>query len=376
MQPHRVLAQLLRPAAGGLYVVSTGRAEQQAVQRKLYDLPPGFDDATLAERHAADLARLAEARVVVLGVPSDVGAGFVRGSNVAPAAVRAAMLEADPAWPARMRSLGVVDVGDVLVVPQLLSDEMLDERQKKATRAAIYPALDEAERAELPVAPLSMAERALDAIFAINPRVAPILMGGDHSVAWPAVSALHRARGRTFAVVQPDAHTDLLSERLGIRMCFATWSYHANELLGRSGRLVQVGIRASRRDRAHWESTLDVRQFWAADVLANEDAALDAIVAHVRSLGVEGVYFSNDIDGTDAYWADATGTPEPGGLRPPFVRALIERLGREVGLVGGDLCEVAPPLEHAVGGRARTMELAATYLRDTIEAVAAGRRAE
>ena len=54
-----------------------------------------------------------------------------------------------------------------------------------------------------------------------------------------------------------DAHTDLLQERLGIQYCFATWAYHANELLRRDGRLVQVGIRASGRSQSHWESSLE-----------------------------------------------------------------------------------------------------------------------
>src|SRR5262249_26830085 len=151
-----------------------------------------------------------------------------------------------------------------------------------------------------------------------------------HSVAWPVVAAMARARKERWGIVQPDAHTDLLPERLGVKYCFATWSYHANELLGRGGRLVQVGTRASRFAREHWESTLGVRQFWADTCRANPDETLDAIVNHLRSSRVEGVYFSNDIDGTDARYADATGTPEPDGLEPDFVVELIRRLGKDI----------------------------------------------
>ena len=128
----------------------------------------------------------------------------------------------------------------------------------------------------MPVSPLSMAERALDLVFRLNPSVSPIVLGGDHSTAWPVVVALHRARSDRWGIVQPDAHTDLLSERLGVRYCFATWSFHANELLGRGGRLVQVGIRASRHDRAHWETTTGVRQFWAKD--CRDPGAIDEII--------------------------------------------------------------------------------------------------
>ena len=88
-----------------------------------------------------------------------------------------------------------------------------------------------------------------------------------------------------WAIVHVDAHTDLLPERLGVRLCFATWAYHANELLGRGGRLVQVGVRASSRSKQHWESTLGVRQFWAEEVRARGDAVIDDVIAHLRALG-------------------------------------------------------------------------------------------
>ncbi|MCA2981501.1 MAG: arginase family protein, partial [Myxococcaceae bacterium] len=174
--------------------------------------------------------------------------------------------------------------------------------------------------------------------------------------------------GAPWGIVQSDAHTDLLEERLGVKYCFATWSWHANEVLGREGRLTQVGIRATQRTQAHWESTLGVRQFWARDVRADPGGALDQVLAHVRASGVTKVLFSNDIDGTDAAWADATGTPEPGGLEPDWVCALIRRLGAEVGLLGGDVMEVAPSLTRTPQSAERTVGLAARYLRETVQA--------
>jgi len=171
--------------------------------------------------------------------------------------------------------------------------------------------------------------------------------------------------------VQSDAHTDLLSERLGVRYCFATWSFHANDLLGRGGKLVQVGIRATRHDRGHWERSLGVRQVWADECLRDPSAALDTIVAAVRASGAERVYFSNDIDGTDARFADATGTPESGGLEPDFLVELVRRLGREVGLLGGDIMEVAPPLVRSPGGVERTLGVATRYVRETLDAIVA-----
>ena len=360
------LRLLLRPAGGGVHLVSTGRAEQLALQRQLYDVDAAADvDAAWI----ADLAAIADARVVILGIPSDIGAGFRRGANLGPQAVRAALLAHDPDWRAHQRARGVIDIGDVFVVPQLLSDDLLAPAARESVQRALYPGEPAAARQDLPVAPLSIAERALDLVFALNPRCKPFVIGGDHSTAWPTVAALVRARTRrlgapNLAIVQPDAHTDLLPERLGIPICFATWSYHANDLIGRQRRLVQVGTRASRFPREHWESTLDVRQFWADECRTRPHAALDELVAHVEALGLP-IYFSNDIDGTDAEFADATGTPEPAGLDPEFLVELIRRLGVRAGFVAGDIMEVAPPLGPDNG--ARTVALAARYTRETLD---------
>jgi arginase family enzyme len=372
MSPLDELATILRPAGGGVHLVSTGRAEQLALQRRLYG---AATDADVDGRFRDAIARIPSARAVLLGVPSDVGAGFRRGANLGPQAMRAALLDEQPDFPEEASREGLVDIGDVFVVPQLLHDDMLSAEQREASQRAIYPSIDGATRARLPVSPLSIAERALDLVLAMNPRIRPIVLGGDHSTAWPVVSALSRAQSEPWGIVQSDAHTDLLSERLGIKYCFATWSYHANDLLGRGGRLVQVGVRASRYERAHWEGGLDVRQFWADECLAKPDETIDAVVAHLKAIGVRRVYFSNDIDGTDARHAPSTGTPETGGLEPAWLLALLRRLSAEVELLGGDVMEVAPPLGPTPEDTARTVSLAVSYLRETIAAVLRPRRA-
>jgi len=361
---HDELALLLRPAGGGIHLVSTGRAEQLALQRRLYR---ASSDAAVRDRWREDLVRATTARAVLLGIPSDVGAGSRRGANLGPSALRARLAEDDPAFLIRAREAGLVDLGDVFVVPQLLHDEMLSDAQKDASRRALYPELSAAARAELPVSPLSIAERALARVVAANPDAKVIALGGDHSAAWPVVKALAAARSG-LGIVQVDAHTDLLEERLGVRYCFATWSFHANALLGGGGRLVQVGTRASGHAREHWESALGVRQFWAEDVRRDPAAAIDDILEHLGHAGVERVYLSNDIDGTDAAFAEATGTPEPGGLEPDFVVQLIRRVGQAFGLAGGDVMEVAPGIGGSPGASERTLAVGVRYLRETIAA--------
>lgn len=358
------LSWLLRPAGGGVYLVSTGRQAQQELQRRYYDAD---SDADVTQRFLSTLERIPQARVILLGVPSDTGAGFRRGANLGPQAIRQRLLAEDPQWQDHCRQRGILDIGDVFVVPQLLDDEMLSLEQLERSRGALYSDVAASRRAALPVSPLAIAERALKLVLSAAPAAKPLLLGGDHSCAWPAVKALFE-HGRRFCVVQPDAHTDLLPERLGVRMCFATWTFHANELLGRSGRIIQVGIRASGRSKEHWESTLDVRQFWADEILANPERALNEVLEAARATRLP-VYLSNDIDGTDASVADACGTPEPDGLSEDWLCTLIERLGREVGLVGADVMEVAPLL--GAGQGESTLRVAARYVRSSLNALLA-----
>jgi arginase family enzyme len=356
------LSWLLRPAGGGLYLVTTGSAEQRALQRRFYEAE---SDADVTQRFLQTLEDIQRARVVILGIPSDTGAGFRRGANLGPQAIRARLLDDDPEWVEHCRSRGIIDIGDVFVVPQLLDDEMHSEGQLVRSRDALYPDVAPERRRQLPVSPLSIGERALSLVLELAPQVKPLVLGGDHSCAWPVVKALHD-RGRRFCIAQADAHTDLLSERLGVRMCFATWTFHANELVGRCQRVIQFGIRSTRYPKEYWEDRLGVRQFWADEIRAQPEAALDAIVAAVQATGLP-VYLSNDIDGTDSSVADACGTPEPDGLDPDWVCALIERLGRDAELVGGDVMEVAPLL-GTDSGRV-TLQVAARYVRSTLDAL-------
>jgi agmatinase len=358
------LTRFLRPAGGGIFTVSTGRAAQEALQRRLYDAP---DAEEVQRKWQAALAGVASARAAIVGIPSDTGAGLVRGAAFGPEGVRRALLAAHPDFSARAARAGIVDVGDVFAVPQLLDDDMLSDEQRRRTRAALYgPAA--ADDAGLPVAPLSIAERVIGELLARNGALRIFMLGGDHSVAWPVVAALARHVTAPWAIVHIDAHTDLLPERLGVRLCFATWAYHANELLGRGGRLVQIGVRASSRSKQHWESTLGVRQFWADEVRARGDAVIDDVIAHLRALGVARVYLSNDIDATDSAAAPSTGAPEANGLQPAFVGSLIARVAEAFPLLGGDVVEVAPSIGSPDDAR-RTTDVAARYMLDTLAAM-------
>lgn len=321
----------LRPPGHGLPTVSTGGAEALAVSEATVGTR---DIEEIRRRWRAELARVGEAKTVWLGIPCDTGAGFFRGAAYGPAGLRLAHRHAfGPRKP------DTVDLGDVVAVPQLLHDGMLSSEQIRATRAALYPQTDPGD----PVSPLSIAERVLDEVLEVNRTARLVVLGGDHSAAWPAVAALGKRFSQKFAVVHFDAHTDLLESRYGVKYCFATWAYHALQYVPKGG-MIQLGIRVSGKPKAHWESTLGVKQFWADEANADPAGTIDAVVKQLRQIGAERVYVSNDVDGTDAKEAPATGTPEANGLSSAFVLETIAAVRKAFPLAGGDVVELAPPL--------------------------------
>jgi len=221
----------------------------------------------------------------------------------------------------------------VAVIPHLLHDEMVSEAQKRACRAALYPSLSRTARVGFPVAPLSIAERVVDRLLALNPALRILMLGGDHSVTWPIVAGLGRHRNQPWAIVHPDAHTDLLPERLGVKYCFATWAFHANEVLGRGGRLVQVGIR-----------TMNAAQRKQAERFHVDVIDMDRWVAGDRPSLANPVYLSIDLDGLDPAHVPGVAHPEPGGLTVREVVTLIH--GLNVPLVGADVVELNPELDQ------------------------------
>jgi arginase family enzyme len=74
---------------------------------------------------------------------------------------------------------------------------------------------------------------------------------------------------------------------------------------------------------------------------------VDTILEEARALvGTDPAYVTFDIDSLDPAFAPGTGTPEFGGLTPIQAQALVRGLDG-LNLVGADVVEVPPPLDHA-----------------------------
>lgn len=344
------LKLFLRPAGRGIYTVSTGGGHAAPLLQAFYG---STDPQTVQDAWLENLQKIRRSDRIIVGIPSDTGAGIIRGANFGPIGVRLAYLAEYKNYPK-----GVLDLGDVLVVPQLLHDSMLNERQIKLTREDLYPGVNE----ELPVSPLSMLAGTIRAIHELNSNAKIFVVGGDHSVSWPIVETLQEKYGDDLGILHFDAHTDLLERRLGVEFCFGTWAYQAMKIL-KPDHLVQVGIRASGKPKEFWMQKYPIHQWWAKEVIGNEDRAMDEILSHFHKLELKRIYISNDIDGTDSKFAPATGVPEPEGLHPSFVNRLTQIVRAEFEMVGGDVVEVAPILSSVKNFEDEpTCQLAAHYL--------------
>jgi agmatinase len=220
-----------------------------------------------------------------------------------------------------------------------------------AHKVDVFAALRVADGGNIAMPPFS-APAARDAIeheiaSIVGAGAIPFSVGGDHSIALPAMRAVAKKHG-PLAIVHVDAHLDTSdAEVWGDAYHHGTPLRHAiQEGLVEPGQLHQIGIRATwghaeegALSAAHGAKLYDVEAVAARGI--------PSIAAHiVASVGARPVYVTFDIDAVDPAFAPGTGTPVPGGLTSREAIALLRGLAG-VTLVGMDLVEVCPALDHA-----------------------------
>jgi guanidinobutyrase len=179
----------------------------------------------------------------------------------------------------------------------------------------------------------------------------PVVLGGDHSITWPAATAVAEARGwGRIGVVHFDAHADTADSIDGNLASHGTPMRRLIESGAvRGANFVQIGLRGywppeetfawMREQRMRWHLMQEVWERGLEAVMA--DAVAEALE------GTDAVYLSLDIDVLDPGFAPGTGTPEPGGLAPADLLRAVRKLALEIPLVAMDVVEVAPAYDWA-----------------------------
>lgn len=201
-----------------------------------------------------------------------------------------------------------------------------------------------------------------------------LTLGGDHSIALPALRALKEVYGQPISVVHFDAHLDtwhpakypsawIDPEDPSTQSFFNHGSmfwFAATEGLIANSSSVHAGLRTRLSGDEPEDYTDDSQQGWiriATDDI--DDIGVKGIINSIMDrVGTDKpVYLSIDIDVIDPGLAPGTGTPEPGGWS---TRELIRILRGIEGMnvVGADIVEVSP----AYDGSAETTALAAAQV--------------
>jgi agmatinase len=329
------LKYYLTPPGEGVFTIHTAQNKRNHLQNKMF----GAGNIKLKWEESLE-KKIPVSRTILLGIPSDCGGGIQRGANWGPLYLRETLINLK-------EDLTYCDVGDVRVIPHLLHDKYLNNETINKCRLSLYGD----SNILLPVSPLSIAYDFASEFHHHYPDKNIFTIGGDHSVSYPMVRAYleaKRLQNKKVAVIHFDAHTDLLEERMGIDICFGTWASQIIPFLDSPEHLIQIGIRASGKDKTHWQNKFGLTQFWAKDVLSNgAKNTADTVVQQLKKLKVEEVYISFDIDSLDEAYAGATGTPEPDGLSPHEPMVILQELFENFKITGADIVEIAPMVKAA-----------------------------
>jgi agmatinase len=155
----------------------------------------------------------------------------------------------------------------------------------------------------------------------------PLLLGGDHSITYPAIRGL-RSHFPRLGILHLDAHPDLYDEFQGDRYSHACPFARIMEE-GLADRLVQVGIRTMTRHQR------EQAQRFGVEVLEMRSWR-EGTPIHFDSP----VYLSLDLDVLEPGLAPGVTHREPGGLTVRQVLGILQAL--EAPLVGADVVELNP----------------------------------
>jgi agmatinase len=281
----------------------------------------GVDRCTLD-----DPSTYADADVVIIGAPYDGGTSYRSGARFGPSAMRqACYLGHDGSRPSLalrvdgLRDIRVVDAGDV----EMFSGDAV--RSCASLESAVQQV---AESGSI-----------------------PLVLGGDHTVTWPDVTGVARARGwGRVSVIHFDAHADTGDISFGSLIGHGQPMRRLIESgAARGDRFLQVGLRGywPPPDVLAWMAEQGMRSYEMTEIV---ERGLGTCLTEAFAVALDdcdGVFLSVDIDVVDPGHAPGTGTPEPGGLSARDLLDAVRRICYELPVVGIDVVEVAPPYDHA-----------------------------
>ncbi len=175
--------------------------------------------------------------------------------------------------------------------------------------------------------------------------VIPFIIGGDHSITYPAVTGITDVYGKgKVGVIHFDAHYDG-TQMMGSLATHGAWVKRLIDEGHVPGKnYIQIGLRGYYPDAAtfRWMRKENFRYHTMSEIIQlGWDQVIDAVIKEALE-GPEFLYVSFDIDAIDPAYASGTGTPEPGGMTNIQAFEIMRRLCAETNVIGVDVLEISP----------------------------------
>ncbi len=281
-----------------------------------------------------------QSHIAIIGAPLDLGAGR-RGVDMGPSAMRVANINK------RVASLGyeVEDLGNVPV------DQ--PESLPEGPRHAKY--LPQIAATCLRLA--NMVERVADE------GKAPLVMGGDHSIAIGTVAGMahyFRKKKKRMGLLWIDAHADMNTPQtspsgnvhgMPLACCIGLGPEELAKLLGFAPKVqprnvALVGLRdVDILERPHVRES-GVRAFTMRDI---DERGLRSVMVEAIGIatdGTAGVHLSLDMDYVDPQYAPGVGTPVRGGATYREAHLAMEMICDSGHMVSMEVVEVNPVIDE------------------------------
>ncbi|MGQ9530336.1 MAG: agmatinase [Candidatus Bathycorpusculaceae bacterium] len=172
----------------------------------------------------------------------------------------------------------------------------------------------------------------------------PVTIGGEHTITFGVMKGLGNKISKT-AVVSFDAHLDLRSEFMGLKLSHATFMRRINEQV-KPAKIIEVGTRAVCKEELAYAKKTGI-EFFTTQQIRNEGSKTVAEKLMGKLADYESIYLSIDMDVLDPAYAPAVQNPEPEGLEMPTLLDILCGVC-DKRLVGFDVVEVAPNYDQGV----------------------------
>jgi agmatinase len=201
----------------------------------------------------------------------------------------------------------------------------------------------------------------------------PIMLGGDHSISYPAIRAFAEHHGEPVGVIWIDNHYDTMEPFRGDPLFCGCPLRNVLTSLGglvRPENVVHIGSRGygNSASSARNARELGFHIVRMTEVDAHGAAEIMRRAVERASDGTKAFYVTVDIDSADVLYAPATQSPRPGGFTSRELMTLV-REASVGGAAAVDVVEVAPAIDP--GGV--TALLAAECVLEAIGGLAARR---